>query len=75
MGIRLQRNASGSRLHPRRKRIAAIAAAVACLSAPGVWLFRHQPTVQWIWLLLMLGLLIYLGIDLTRLRQNNRRGW
>jgi amino acid transporter len=75
MGLRLQRNPSGPPLNPKRKRIAIIAASVAFLSAPGAWLFRRMPTLQWIWLLLMIGLLIYLGIELTRMRQQSRRGW
>jgi hypothetical protein len=75
MAIRLQRNPSGPPLHPKRKRIAILAAIVACLSAPGAWLLRRMPTLQWIWLLLMIAVLIYLGIELTRLRQQSRRGW
>jgi hypothetical protein len=75
MGIRFERNPSGPPLNPQRRRIAIIAAIVACLSAPGAWLFRRIPALQWIWLLLMIAVLIYLGIELTRMRQQSRRNW
>lgn len=72
MGFRFQRNSSSPPLNPQRKRIAIVSALVACMAAPGAFLLRRYHTAQVIWLIAMIALLIYIGIELAKLRQSHR---